>query len=198
MVLPIYTYGQSVLREPAPPLDPDAPGFDREAFSALVDDMIDTMHEANGIGLAAPQIGKLLRVFVIDLSPYAEDIAEEHGGETPEWATRPLALINPVIGPVEEARSESFEEGCLSIPDLREEVVRPDMITLRFLNREFEPIEMIASGMLARVVQHELDHLDGVLFVDHISALRKRMIKRRLKRMASGDVEAEYPIQAPA
>ncbi len=198
MVLPIYTYGQSVLREPAPPIDPDALGFDRKTFAAFVDDMIETMHEANGIGLAAPQVGKSLRVFVVDLSPYAEEIADEHGGTAPEWAMEPLAIINPETTPVAEAEPELFEEGCLSIPDLREEVLRPDMVTLRYLNRDFEPVELIASGMLARVVQHELDHLNGVLFVDHISALRKRMVKRRLKKMAAGIVEAEYSIFPPA
>ena len=198
VVLPIYTYGQPVLRTPAPPLDPDAAGFDREAFDGFLDDMIETMHEANGIGLAAPQVGRSLRVFVIDLSPYAEEIAEEWGGTAPEWAQGPLALINPVVGDLDEAEPEAFEEGCLSIPDMREDVLRPDAVSLRYLNRAFEPVEMVASGMLARVVQHELDHLDGVLFVDHISALRKRMVKRRLKKMASGEVEAEYPILPPA
>ena len=197
MVLPIYTYGQPVLRERAAPVDPAAPGFDAEAFSGFLDDMVETMHEANGIGLAAPQVGRSLRVFVIDLSPYAEEIADEHGGDVPEWATGPLALINPETGPLEAAEDEAFEEGCLSIPDLREDVVRPDGVALRFLDREFQPVEMEATGMLARVVQHELDHLDGVLFVDHVSALRKRMLKRRLRKMASGEVEADYPIRPP-
>lgn len=197
VVLPIYTYGQPVLRQPAAAVDIEAPDFDADAFATLLDDMVDTMHEANGIGLAAPQVGHSLRVFVIDLSPYADEIAEDHGGDVPEWATGPLALINPEIGPV-EAEEEAFEEGCLSIPDLREEVVRPDRIALRFLDADLQPVEMEAGGMLARVVQHEYDHLDGVLFVDHISALRKRMNKRRLKKMAAGDVEADYPIRPPA
>ena len=197
MVLPIYTYGQPVLRERAIAVDPDAPGFDADAFATLVSDMVETMHGASGIGLAAPQVGHSLRLFVIDLSPYAEEIAEENGGTTPAWALGPLALINPEIGPAEGAEKEAFEEGCLSIPDLRDEVVRPDRVTLRFLNNAFETVEMEAGGMLARVVQHELDHLDGVLFVDHVSALRKRMLRRRLKKMASGDVEAEYDILPP-
>ncbi|MEM6327465.1 MAG: peptide deformylase [Bacteroidota bacterium] len=198
MVLPIYTYGQPVLRERAVPVDPDASDFDREAFRQLLDDMVETMHEANGIGLAAPQVGRSLRVFVIDLTPYADDIAEELGGEVPAWATRPLALVNPEIAPVDNAEDEAFEEGCLSIPELRDDVVRPEAVRLRYLDAEtFEPVEMTARGMLARVVQHELDHLDGVLFVDYLSGLRKRMLRRRLRRMADGDVEAEYPIQPP-
>ena len=197
MVLPIYTYGHPVLRERAREVDPAAPGFDAEAFGSFLDDMVETMHEASGIGLAAPQVGRTERVFVIDLSPYAEEIAEENGGVVPEWATGPLAMINPVTGPLAESEEEAFEEGCLSIPDLREEVVRPEAVALRFLDREFRPVEMEASGMLARVVQHELDHLDGVLFVDHVSPLRKRMIRRRLRKMAAGDVDAAYPIYTP-
>lgn len=198
MVLPIYTYGQPVLRQRAEPVDPAAPDFDADAFRQLLDDMVETMHEANGIGLAAPQVGRSLRVFVIDLAPYAEDIAEENGGEVPPWATGPLALVNPEIAPIDDADDEAFEEGCLSIPDLREDVVRPEAVRLRFLDgTTFEPVELEAGGMLARVVQHELDHLDGVLFVDHLSTLRKRMVRRRLRRMAEGDVEAEYPIQPP-
>lgn len=198
MVLPIYTYGQPVLREPARPVDPGAPDFDADAFRQLLADMVETMHEAHGIGLAAPQVGRSLRVFVVDLAPYAEEITEEHDGQTPEWARGPFALINPETAPLEDAQDEAFEEGCLSIPDLREEVVRPDAVRLRYLTEEFEPVELIATGMLARVVQHELDHLDGVLFVDYLSALRKRIVRRRLRRMAEGEVEAEYPIQPPA
>lgn len=198
MVLPIYTYGQPVLRERAEPVDPFASDFDADAFRQLLDDMVETMHEASGIGLAAPQVGQSLRVFVIDLAPYAEDIAEDHDGMVPDWAQGPLALVNPEILPHPDAEDEAFEEGCLSIPELREEVIRPEAVNLRFLDAEtFEPVEMIANGMLARVVQHELDHLDGVLFVDHLSGLRKRMIRRRLRRMAEGEVEAEYPIQPP-
>ena len=197
MVLPIYTYGQPVLREPAAPLDPAAPDFDADALRQLIADMVETMHEANGIGLAAPQIGRSLRLFVIDLSTYAEEIAEEYGGVLPAWAEGPLALLNPETSALEDAGEEAFEEGCLSIPDLREEVVRPEAVRLRFLDEAFEPVEMEASGMLARVVQHELDHLDGVLFVDYLTGLRKRMVGRRLRRMAAGDVEADYPILPP-
>ncbi|MEM1055976.1 MAG: peptide deformylase [Bacteroidota bacterium] len=197
MVLPIYTYGQPVLRERAAEIDPQAPDFDADAFHHLLNDMVETMHEANGIGLAAPQIGHSLRVFVIDLAPYAEDIAEENDGVVPEWATGPLALINPEIEEVGGADEEAFEEGCLSIPDLREDVVRPERVRLRYLDAEFQPVEILATGMLARVVQHELDHLDGVLFVDYLAGMRKRLVRRRLRRMAQGEVEAGYPIQPP-
>ena len=193
MILPIYTYGQPVLREPAAPVEADSP-----ELQTLIDDMIETMHGAHGIGLAAPQIGRSLRLFVVDLSPMAEEIAEEHGGELPAWAEGPMALINPELVPLAEADAEDFEEGCLSIPDIRETVRRPDRVRVRFLDRAFAPQEIDAEGMLARVVQHEYDHVEGVLFVEKISALRRKMLKRRLRLMASGDVDAAYPIVPPA
>ena len=189
MVLPILTYGQPVLRQRAE----DVPG-DSPELQKLIDDMIDTMHGASGIGLAAPQIGTSMRLFVVDLSALAEDLEEEYG-EVPEWATGPMAIINPEILPDTESEHVDFEEGCLSIPDIREVVIRPDLVLLRYLDRSFIEHSVDAEGMLARVVQHEFDHLNGVLFVDHISALRKRLLQRRLKAMARGEVEAEYPIE---
>ncbi len=189
MVLPILTYGQPVLRQRAE----DVPG-DSPELQTLIDDMIDTMHGASGIGLAAPQIGTSMRLFVVDLSALAEDLEEEYG-EVPEWATGPMAIINPEILPDTESEHVDFEEGCLSIPDIREVVIRPDLVLLRYLDRSFIEHSVDAEGMLARVVQHEFDHLNGVLFVDHISALRKRLLQRRLKAMARGEVEAEYPIE---
>lgn len=188
MVLPILTYGQPVLRERGA----DVPG-DSPELQELIDDMIETMHGAHGIGLAAPQIGHSLRLFVVDLSALAEDLEEEYG-EVPDYATGPIAVINPEILPLEDAEKTDFEEGCLSIPDIREIVFRPDAVRLRYLDRDFVQQEVEAEGMLARVVQHEFDHINGVLFVDHISALRKRLIQRRLRTMARGEVEAEYPI----
>jgi peptide deformylase len=191
MVLPIYTYGQPVLRSRAEAVAPDEPGL-----QGLIDDMVETMAVAHGVGLAAPQVGRSLRLFVVDLRPSAPDVAEENGGEIPWWAREPVAFINPEIadpaGP-----AVMIEEGCLSIPDLREDVVRPDVLTVRFSDREFVPREIRAHGLLARVIQHELDHLDGVLFVDRVSPLRKRLLQRRLRRMAEGDVEADYPIVPP-
>jgi peptide deformylase len=188
LVLPIYTYGQQVLRRRADEVSPDEPGLD-----GLIDDMIETMAVAHGVGLAAPQVGRSIRLFVVDLRPTAEDIADEYGGEVPDWARAPLVFINPEIerpdGP-----SVVIEEGCLSIPDIREDVTRPDEVSIRYLDRDFEPQEIRAHGLLARVVQHELDHLDGVLFIDRVSPIRKRLLQRRLKRMATGEVEADYPI----
>ena len=187
MVLPIRIYGDPILREPTEPIASDSP-----ELQELIDDMIETMHAAHGIGLAAPQVGRTERVFVIDLSAMAEEFVEEQGA-VPGYAKGPLVLINPEIVEEDEELCD-FEEGCLSIPDVRETVARPDVIRVRFLDRDFQPHEWEAEGMLARVIQHELDHLDGVLFVDYLSAFRKRLLKRRLRDIARGEVKADYPL----
>ena len=189
MVLPIYAYGQPVLRERAAEVDGDSP-----ELQALLDDMVETMRGASGAGLAAPQVGRSLRVFVADLSSYADDLARENGGEVPDYARGPLVFINPEVVVDETSDDVDAEEGCLSIPDLRETVWRPDRLRVRFLDRHFEPQELDAEGPLARVVQHELDHLDGVLYLDHLSPLRRRLLQRRLKAIARGDTETDYPL----
>ena len=193
MVLPIYTYGQPVLRDRAEPVAGDSPELQQ-----LIDDMVETMHVATGIGLAAPQVGQPLRLFVVDLSGLADDLAEDNGGVVPDYATGPIVFVNPEIVLDEASDRVDHEEGCLSIPDLRETVWRPDRTRIRYLDRTFTPCELEAEGTLSRVIQHEFDHIDGVLFVDHLSPIRKRLLQRRLRAMARGDVEADYPIQPPA
>ncbi len=188
MILPIYAYGQPVLRERAAEIEADSPDL-----QALIDDMIETMHAAAGIGLAAPQIGRALRLFVADLSPYADDLAEEWG-EVPEWAQGPLVFINPVLDLDSDSAEVDVEEGCLSIPDLRETVWRPDGLVVRYLDRAFQEQSLPAVGQLSRVIQHEADHLDGVLYLDHLSPLRRRLLQRRLRAIASGEAEADYPL----
>ncbi len=189
MVLPIYTYGQPVLRQRAEEVTGDSP-----ELQALIDDMIETMGVARGAGLAAPQVGQSLRLFVADLTSYAEDLAEDHDGVVPEYARAPLVFINPEITLDENAPEVDVEEGCLSIPDLRETVWRPDALHVRFLDRHFAPHEWPVDGPLARVVQHEADHLDGVLYLDYLSPLRRKFLERRLRAIARGDVEADYPL----
>ncbi len=189
MILPIYAYGQPVLRERAAEIEGDSPELQQ-----LIDDMIETMHGAHGVGLAAPQIGRGLRLFVADLSPYAEDLADENDGEVPVYAEGPLVFINPELVLDVTADEVDVEEGCLSIPDLREVVWRPDALTVSYLDRHFVRKEMEAVGQLARVLQHEFDHLNGVLYLDHLSPLRRRLLQRRLKAIARGDVDTEYPL----
>ena len=121
-------------------------------------------------------------------------MAEDNGGEVPGWAAAPLVFINPVLTLDEASDEVDVEEGCLSIPDLRETVWRPDGVTVRYLDRQFQEQELPAVGHLARVIQHEADHLDGVLYVDHLSPLRRRLLQRRLKAIARGEAEADYEL----
>ena len=176
------------MRERTKPLEEDGP-----ALQTLIDDMIETMHAADGIGLAAPQVGRTERVFVVDLSELRSDLME-HGEFLPE---QPMVFLNPEIL-AESDEVEEFEEGCLSIPDIREYVNRPGSILVRFRDRNWEQHELRIDGMLARVVQHEYDHLEGVLFVDRISAFRRRLLKRRLREIADGNVDAEYAVASGA
>ena len=189
MILPIYAYGQPVLRERAAEIEGDSPELQQ-----LIDDMIETMHGAHGVGLAAPQVGHGLRLFVADLSPYAEDLADENDGEVPDYAQGPLVFINPELVLDEASDQVDVEEGCLSIPELREIVWRPDALKISYLDRHFVRQELEAVGQFARVLQHEFDHLNGVLYLDHLSPLRRRLLQRRLKAIARGDVEADYPL----
>ncbi len=184
MILPVYVYGAPILRQKTVPVERDTPELQK-----LIDDMIQTMHGADGIGLAAPQVGRSEQVFVVDVSPLADELAAE-GIELPE---QPMAFVNPEI--VSESNDVGeFEEGCLSIPEIREYVTRSDTIRVRFRDRDFNEREIEAAGLFARVILHEYDHLQGILFVDRISPFRKRLLRRRLKEMADGKVEADYPL----
>lgn len=184
MILPVHTYGDAILREETKEVGGDSP-----ELQELINNMMDTMHGAAGIGLAAPQVGRTERLFVVDLGP----LVDEEDPETLEWPEQPMVFINPEI--TEESDDEiEFEEGCLSIPDLREYVARPEAIKVVYLDRTLRRQEIVAGDMLARVIQHEYDHLDGVLFIDRISAFRRRLLRRRLKDMSEGLVEADYPL----
>ncbi|CAM3315655.1 peptide deformylase [Rhodothermus bifroesti] len=184
MVLPIHIYGDPILRERTQPVQADSPELQQ-----LLDDMVETMHAASGIGLAAPQVGRRERVFVVDLTPMQEEL--EASGEV--LAPMPMFFINPEIVEATPTRC-SMEEGCLSIPDVRELVERPEGVVIRYLDRQFRPQVLEAHGMLARVIQHEYDHLEGILFIDRLSAFRRQLLKRRLRDIARGQVSAEYPL----
>lgn len=182
MILPIRVFGDPILRQRAVEVTADSP-----EVQSLIDDMIETMRQAPGIGLAATQVGRMERMFVVDLSLRAEEDTEE------ELPPQPMVFINPEI--VDEGGEDvEYDEGCLSIPDITETVVRPDVVRVRYLDRDFEERTAEVRGVLARVVQHEFDHLEGVLFIDRISPLRRRLLKRRLREISRGRVEAEYPV----
>lgn len=175
-VLPIYLFGQSVLRKKARPVK-QTDG----TIAQFATDMVETMQQANGIGLAANQVGDLRRLIVVDLS------AMEETKDKP-----PFALINPEV--IVNEGELTMEEGCLSIPQLREEVTRPETIKVRFHDLAFSEQEISASGLLARVLLHEIDHLNGVLFIDHLHAVKRKLLRGRLNKISKGEVEVDYPI----
>lgn len=179
-IRPIVTWNDPVLREVCPPVDPGDP-----ALMGLVEDMMETMENAEGVGLAAPQIGLTHRIFVMNADPITEELDEPDYG--------PMVFVNPEIV---ESGSEivEYEEGCLSIPDVRDKVKRPDEIRVRFLDGSLlERVETF-RGWTSRVIQHELDHLDGKLFLDYLSSFRRRLHKSRLEKIDSGQVETDYPL----
>ena len=190
MILPIVAYGDPVLRKKAAPIVKDFPELDK-----LVANMFDTMYGASGVGLAAPQIGKAIRLFVVDATPFAddEDLSEE---EQTRLKTFKKAFINPEI--LEETGDEwAFNEGCLSIPGVNEDVFRCPNIKIKYQDLEFnEHIEEF-DGLLARVIQHEYDHIEGILFTDKLSSLKKRIIKSKLAGISKGKTNADYRMRFP-
>ncbi|MFB6318970.1 peptide deformylase [Saccharicrinis sp. FJH54] len=178
MILPVVVYGHPVLRKVAEDITPDYPQLNN-----LIENMFQTMHNADGIGLAAPQVGLSIRLFVIDLSIM--------GNENPEFATFKKAFINAQI--LERAGEDVFEEeGCLSIPNIRERVLRKDRVRIKYVDENFEEHDEVYEGWIARVIQHEYDHIDGRLFVDLISPLRRRLIKNKLLAISKGKISAGY------
>jgi peptide deformylase len=188
MILPIRAYGDPVLKKVAADIAPGHPGLEQ-----LIADMFETMYAASGVGLAAPQIGQSIRLFIVDASPFAED---EDGEPTEDAHLKDFkkVFINPYI--VEEDGEEwPFEEGCLSIPNIREEVFRQPKILLQYQDEHFKEYEEEFEGFAARVIQHEHDHLDGILFTDHLTPLRRRLLQGKLRDISSGRTEAKYKMR---
>ena len=181
MNLPIYLYGHPVLRKESAEVSPEY-----KDLKKLIADMYETMYTSEGVGLAAPQIGRNDRIVVIDANPVADTY--------PECAGRKMTLINPEI---EILGSEGVirYEGCLSLPGLSEKVKRTEHIRLRWVDEEFQPHEEEISGFLARIVQHECDHLEGKLYIDHVSPIRKQLIKGKLLDSAGARIRVEYPVR---
>ena len=188
MIYSIVAIGDPVLKTKAKNLAADLPAAE---LAQLVQDMFETMYEAHGVGLAAPQIGKAVRLFVMDSGPMVEvDEEDREAGEVPEPPVK-RALLNPVM--VSETGEEwGFEEGCLSIPGVRELVSRRADIVLRYEDENRQVHEEAFSGMAARVIQHEYDHLEGVLFTDKLSTFKKQLLKGKLARISKGDVKHDY------
>ncbi len=186
MILPILAYGDPVLKKTCSEIDPDHPGLHE-----FIENLFETMYAAKGVGLAAPQVGKDIRVFVVDGSPFAENNEEYKHLEGFK-----RVFINPEI--VEESGEEwEFNEGCLSIPDVREEITRKNKIRIVYDDPSFEEQEEEFEGLAARIVQHEYDHIEGILFTDHLSPLKKRLLKRKLDDISKGNVEVDYKMRFP-
>jgi len=183
MILPIYIYGQPVLRKVAEDIPTDFPGLDQ-----LLQDMRETLAESEGIGLAAPQIGKPIRVVIVDLDPLSEDM--------PEYKDFRKSYINPHIVEYDDEKTNTMEEGCLSLPGIHEKVTRPTRIRVKWLDEQMQPHEEWVDGYLARVMQHEFDHLDGKMFVDRVSPLRKQLIKSKLRALMQGRYRCGYKTKA--
>jgi peptide deformylase len=190
MILPIVSYGSSVLKKTAKEITSDYPNL-----SELIANMWETMYAANGVGLAAPQIGLSIRIFVIDASPFVDE--ENMGIEEIEILNNfKKVFINPKIIR-EEGKLWDFNEGCLSIPEVREDISRKEEILINFFDENFELQKLKLNGLAARVVQHEYDHVEGVLFTDHLSSLKKRLIKNRLTLISKGDISVDYKMSFP-
>ena len=187
MILPIIGYGATVLKIKAKEISVDYPELNK-----LISDMYETMYDASGVGLAAPQIGKSIRLFVIDTSPFDTDDFEQNSGF--EVKSVKKTFINPVMID-ETGENASFEEGCLSIPNIREHINRKSDITIKYQDENFIHHQETFSGILARVIQHEYDHLEGTLFTDKISPFKKKLIKGKLNNIMIGKVSVDYKMK---
>lgn len=187
MIRPIIAYGDPVLRKKAVEIDEDYPDL-----NLLLEDMFETMYNSQGVGLAAPQIGLSIRIFIVDAAPFVDEDEEDPEG----LRDFKRIFINPII--IEEAGKEwKFEEGCLSIPGIREDVSRQPDIIVEYYNEKFELLEEKLSGLPARIVQHEYDHIEGILFTDKINPLKKQLLKSKLNDIAKGNIKVNYRMKFP-
>ena len=189
MILPIIAYGDPVLRKTGKEITKDYPNLD-----VLLENMFETMYEARGIGLAAPQVGVPIRIFIVDATPFEED-EELTEKERTFLSTFKEVFINAKII-IETGDEWAFSEGCLSIPDIREDVFRNDTIKIEYLDENFKKHTKEFDGIVARIIQHEYDHIEGVLFTDKLSSL-KRLIKSKLTNISKGKIKVDYRMRFP-
>lgn len=183
MILPIVAYGDAVLKKKGQEISKDYPDLVK-----LIQDMEETMEHASGVGLAAPQIGRDIRLFIIDSTLMIEEEDEEEGIRE--------VFINAQI--LEESGKEwNFEEGCLSIPNIREDVSRKDTIKIKYFDASFKEHTKIFSGLTARVIQHEYDHIEGILFIDHLKPLKRKLLQKRLRNISEGNIKVSYRMRFP-
>jgi peptide deformylase len=189
MILPIVAYGNPVLKKKAKNITQDYPELDQFIYN-----MWETMYKASGVGLAAPQVGVGIRLFVVDASPFAED-EELSQDEKEQLSGFKKVFINPKL---EESGEEwAFNEGCLSIPEVREDIYRQEKIHITYFDENFKEHQETFTGLPARVIQHEYDHIEGILFTDKLSPLKKRLIKGKLNNIAKGNIQVDYKMRFP-
>lgn len=188
MILPIVAYGAPVLKKRGEDIDRDYPGLDD-----LIDNMFETMYNAQGIGLAAPQIGESIRLFIVDASPFGEDKDDPEAQKVKDFKE---VFINAEILDT-HGENYPFQEGCLSIPNIREDVLRDDVINIRYYDQDWNLHEREFDGYAARIIQHEYDHIEGVLFTDRLNPLKKRMLKRKLNDISKGAIQVDYKMKFP-
>ena len=181
MVLPIVSYGSPILKKRCSNIAKDFQGL-----NVFLDNMWQTMYNAKGVGLAAPQVNQSIRVFIVDTTPFHE--------EDDQISLLKQVFINPVIV-LESGEDTMFNEGCLSIPEVREDISRKSRITIEYFDEEFKFHKNNFEGISARVIQHEYDHIEGILFTDRLSLIKKRMIRRRLENVSKGKVHVEYKMK---
>lgn len=191
MILPIVAYGHPVLRKEAVDITPDYPNLDK-----LIADMWETMYGSNGVGLAAPQINRSIRLFVVDTEQMFANMDEEEKKEFPDDPGFKGVFINAHIVEL-DGEEWPYNEGCLSIPKIREDIYRNETVTLRYVDEKFEQHERTFNGLTARVILHEYDHIDGKLFIDHISPLKRKLIKGKLTDISKGKVNVDYKMMFP-
>jgi peptide deformylase len=191
MILPIVAYGDPVLKKKGIEITKDYPKFDELLFN-----MFETMYNAFGVGLAAPQIGLSIRMFLVDMAPFSEDekLSEEEQNNLKDFKR---VFINAKITK-EDGDEWAFNEGCLSIPDVREDVFRQPKITIEYVDENFKKHKEEYEGLIARVIQHEYDHIEGILFTDKLSSLKKRLIKGKLSNISKGKINVDYRMRFPS
>ena len=182
MILPIYTFGQPVLRQEAEEIDKDYPELEQ-----LIKNMYETLERSEGIGLAAPQVGLPIRLVVINLDVISDDL--------PEYKGYIKTFINPYIEEYDETEQDVMEEGCLSLPGIHEKVKGPTRIRVTYQDEQFQEHDEWVTGYLARVMQHEFDHLDGVVFTDHLQGLRRQLTKSKLQDIRKGNFSCNYKVK---
>ncbi|QEC66004.1 peptide deformylase [Panacibacter ginsenosidivorans] len=191
MILPIVAYGADVLRKKALDIEPEYPQLDK-----LIADMWETMYASNGVGLAAPQVNRNIRLFVMDSAQIFEHQEEDDKGQYPDEPGVKKVFINAHIADF-GGDDWSYNEGCLSIPKIREDILRPEEVTIEYLDENFQPHTETFNGITARIIQHEYDHIEGKLFIDYLKPLKKKMLQGKLNDISKGKIKVDYKMVFP-